>query len=91
MTKIRVLDPTAAPPEGRAGLPPPLDSLQGKRIGLNVHWAKFDIFASQVAVLLRERHGVAATPRMERPFIDNPQMLLEWLQGCDAAIIGLGA
>lgn len=95
MAKIAVLDPTSEASGEALRLPPRLDSVRGKSIGVRVHWTRFDAFAERVEELLRQRYGAARTPRIEgRAITMQPRRSSEWatwLAQSDAAIVGLAA
>jgi len=95
MAKMVVLDPTADRPQEWASLPQRLDTLEGKVIGFNVHWARFDDFIARVEEIVHDSYSVAGTIRFEgRPIVRDAALekeWQEWLERSDAAILGLGA
>lgn len=95
MSKIAVLDPVSEGSDEVLPLPPRLDSVKGKSIGVRVHWTRFDAFAQRVEEVLREKYGAAKTLHIEgRGISVQPKRAAEWNQwmaGSDAAIVGLAA
>lgn len=95
MAKMVLLDPTSERPEEWSSLPKRLDTLEGKVIGFNVHWARYDEFVGRIEQIVQDSYGVAATLRSEgRPIARDSaaeREWKEWLERSDAAVLGLGA
>lgn len=94
MAKIGFLDPTSDFPKTLKRLPPRLDSVRGKTIGIRVHWTRFDAYAERAEKLLAELYG-AKTSRIEGRGItqiaSRAQEWANWASQIDAAIVGLAA
>ena len=96
-TKIRVLDPTARPPQPGEPAVARLPTLRGKVLGVRVDHAgrSFTHFANRVAVLARQRLGVADVVTFD-PGIrigtteEERRKMAGFVRAVDAAIVGLG-
>ncbi len=89
-----VLNPTAGPAPGRAGMAPRLTTLDGKTIG--VIWngrAYGDRILGAVLDALKARHRIKEVVFRQKPYIGNiaPEEILDEIAArADGAITGVG-
>jgi hypothetical protein len=96
MTTIQILSPVSLGPAEAKPLAPALPTLRGRRLGIRVDraWQSFHRFADETARLAREL-GVADVVLFDpETRIGSPEAesgkVLEFAQGIDAAVVGLG-
>ena len=91
---VRLLDPTAQPPEGARPLAPRPDDLRGKRIGiLHNTKANADVLMHRIAELLCHQYGASGVVyrRKAHAATAAPDTLLEELMAtCDVVLVGSG-
>jgi hypothetical protein len=90
---IMVLDPTPGPAAKAARLAPPLDTLEGRTVGL-LDNGKFNVqrFMDHVEALLKQDYGVREVVRRRKANQNAPAppALIAELAGCDAVISAVG-
>ena len=96
MERIRVLDPTAAPPDVEADPGPPAGPLAGKRIGLRFDqtWRSFLHVLDEWKPQL-ERQGAQLVPwnapgRVGEEGERTRRQLDQFVDSLDVAVVGLG-
>lgn len=91
---VRLLDPTARPPNEAKPLAPRGAALHGRRIGiLDNTKSNADVLMHHVAELLRQHHGVAEVVYRRKAHAAigaTEQMLDELMAQCDAVLLGSG-
>lgn len=90
---ITVLDPTPGTAKQPVALAPPLDTLDGRSVGL-LDNGKFNVhaFLDHVEQILRDEYGVREVVRRRKPNQNapvRPEMLAD-LTACDAVISAVG-
>ena len=90
---ITVLDPTPGRAAAAVPLAPPLDSLEGRTVGL-LDNGKFNVslFLDHVEEILRARYDVRDVVRRRKPNQNAPAApaMLAELAGCDAVLSAVG-
>ena len=90
---IRVLDPTAGEEALTAGVAPPVQSLEGRTVGL-LDNSKHNVrpLLDYVEEILRTRYGVREVVRRKKPDPSRPvpPEVLAQFEGCDAVVSAVG-
>lgn len=95
---MKVVSPVTELPRGGTKLAPPMDSLEGKTVGLDDSrlWLSFKPFLDRLGEVIQERYHPKAILRSERSFGERTPAvrsarLDQWAEQVDCAILGLAA